>query len=337
MILAVRNADAVLSRAAESILSQDERDFELIIADCNSTDHTPRLIERLVERDIRVEALAGGFSSLEEAGNAAVEAARGTYILFIDQKDWLGTGYLAAQLRIARAHEAVLVYAGRTLEHVGPDGAARRDDLGVERALFADNASFRLGAASLVSRGVLLDARGALIDASWLRRQGACFDAAKMAGGFMTPLVRDASRVVVEPSAVYHASGCDLAAFDPSLYAICEARHAALMELARAWGMERDAAFMHAVHRNHLDEIIRCISNTAVAGGRISSIERRQRVQDMIDARATCASVEAMRDRSRDFGLMFSPIARRSAAACCMGARLQDVVDRVLVPFTPAG
>lgn len=52
-----------------------------------------------------------------------------------------------------------------------------------------------------------------------------------------------------------------------------------------------------------------------------------------VDAAPTREAIEAVKESSHEFGIMYAPIARRSVMACFMGARIQDIVGRALLPF----
>ena len=66
---------------------------------------------------------------------------------------------------------------------------------------------------------------------------------------------------------------------------------------------------MSAVHRRYLRELIRCIENVCASSNRLSTAERRDRVQDMLDAEPTREAIEAVKESSHEFGIMYAPIA----------------------------
>ncbi len=86
--LTTYNRAAVLSRTIESILGQTFSDFELIISDDCSTDHTEELCRDYARRDSRVRYLRNP-SNLQMPGNlnSALCHARGRYIANLHDGD----------------------------------------------------------------------------------------------------------------------------------------------------------------------------------------------------------------------------------------------------------
>jgi hypothetical protein len=107
------NYERFLERAVESALAQDVASLEVVIVDDGSTDGTGAVADALAARHpdrVRVIHKAnGGWIS---AMNAAIEAARGTYLGILDADDaWL-PGKLRAQLALLEARpELGLVYS----------------------------------------------------------------------------------------------------------------------------------------------------------------------------------------------------------------------------------
>ena len=83
-----KNRARLLAAAVESVRQQTIRDLELIVVDDGSTDDTPALLSGLAADDprlrvIRYEQSLGGAA----ARNAAIRAARGTFVTGLDDDD----------------------------------------------------------------------------------------------------------------------------------------------------------------------------------------------------------------------------------------------------------
>lgn len=78
----------VLPRTIEDILSQSLSDFELVINDDRSPDHTEKVCRSYAERDPRIRYFRND-TNLRYAGNqnAAVARARGKYVAFLHDGD----------------------------------------------------------------------------------------------------------------------------------------------------------------------------------------------------------------------------------------------------------
>ena len=82
------NAGIFIGQAIESVLTQTYPHWELVIVDDGSTDGTSKVIERYVDRRIKViSQLNRGEAT---ARNVALEAVQGEYLAFLDADDmWL--------------------------------------------------------------------------------------------------------------------------------------------------------------------------------------------------------------------------------------------------------
>lgn len=99
-IVPVYNTVDYLTNCVESILSQDYRNYELILVDDGSTDGSASLCDEFAAHDVRVHCihkLNGGVSS---ARNVGIEAAQGQFVWFCDSDDQLRSGAL---LKLAQA------------------------------------------------------------------------------------------------------------------------------------------------------------------------------------------------------------------------------------------
>ena len=90
VIVPVYNAIDYLRRCTNSILNQTFKDLELILVDDCSKDESYKLCQAIAQSDNRVvvykrEKNGGIFA----ARNSGIELAKGRYITFVDNDDWL--------------------------------------------------------------------------------------------------------------------------------------------------------------------------------------------------------------------------------------------------------
>ena len=83
------NAEALLPRAVESVLAQSFGDFQLILVDDGAKDRTPEICDAYAARDKRVRVIHQANAGASAARNAALAAAEGEYIAFLDADDYL--------------------------------------------------------------------------------------------------------------------------------------------------------------------------------------------------------------------------------------------------------
>ena len=95
-----------LAEAVDSVLSQEFKDFELIVVDDGSTDATPQLLQGYGDAILLLHRENGGVSA---ARNAGIAAARGELIAFLDSDDvWL-PGKLGRQVEFFNTHAEALI------------------------------------------------------------------------------------------------------------------------------------------------------------------------------------------------------------------------------------
>jgi teichuronic acid biosynthesis glycosyltransferase TuaG len=105
------NAERYLPQTIESVLAQSYRNWELLVADDCSTDATRRVAQEYAARDPRVRPIAlERNSGPAMARQAAVEAARGSFVAFLDSDDLWLPGKLERQLEFMHARQAGLSF-----------------------------------------------------------------------------------------------------------------------------------------------------------------------------------------------------------------------------------
>ncbi len=87
VIVPAYNVKQYIHRCVESILMQDNVDFELIIIDDGSTDGTSTICDSYT--DERIKVIHQENAGVSVARNVGIEMACGEYLLFVDSDDWL--------------------------------------------------------------------------------------------------------------------------------------------------------------------------------------------------------------------------------------------------------
>ncbi len=119
IILPTYNRAASLPRAIGSILSQTYPDYELLVIDDGSTDHTREVVEGYRDPRIRYLRNDGPVHGASRARNIGIQEARGEYIAFQDSDDvWL-PDKLERQVRCLEETEADVVYCRMHWENSG--------------------------------------------------------------------------------------------------------------------------------------------------------------------------------------------------------------------------
>lgn len=153
IIVPAWRASGTIGDTIESVLAQTHGDWEMLVADDCSPDDTRAIVAGWAARDPRIRLLAleknGGPAA---ARNAALAAARGRWLAFLDSDDvWL-PAKLERTLAHARAQRSALTFTG--FRRMSQDGARVGGYIGVPRTL-----TYRqlLGDTAIATSTVVLD------------------------------------------------------------------------------------------------------------------------------------------------------------------------------------
>lgn len=89
VIIPVYNAGAYLEECVDSIRGQTYSHLEIILVDDGSTDGGGRICDGFSEEDPRIRVIHQENKGVSAARNAGLDAAKGTYIYFVDSDDWV--------------------------------------------------------------------------------------------------------------------------------------------------------------------------------------------------------------------------------------------------------
>lgn len=89
VIVPIYNVENYLCQCVDSILSQENCEFELILVDDGSTDQSGEICDQYAEKDTRVRVIHKENGGLSDARNAGVREADGEYLLFVDSDDYI--------------------------------------------------------------------------------------------------------------------------------------------------------------------------------------------------------------------------------------------------------
>ena len=114
IIMPVYNAEKYLAEAIDSILAQSFADFELILVDDGSKDGSGAICDSYAEEDARVVAIHKANGGICDARNAGLKIARGQYVGFMDNDDFMEPTALEENYALALQHNADWVKFGKT-------------------------------------------------------------------------------------------------------------------------------------------------------------------------------------------------------------------------------
>lgn len=107
IVLPVRNGEAYISAAIDSMLNQSFGGFEMLVINDGSTDGTLAILTEAAKRDARIRILKGDGKGLVHALNLGINEARGHMICRMDADDLSDTNRLERQVAFLEASPEV--------------------------------------------------------------------------------------------------------------------------------------------------------------------------------------------------------------------------------------
>lgn len=111
------NAAQVLTEAIRSVCAQTVPVLEHIVIDDGSTDATREVVEELQRTVPHLVYIRRPRENAAAARNAGIEAARGTYIAFLDSDDFWLPRKIERQLGFMRTRDCVFSYGSYVVRH----------------------------------------------------------------------------------------------------------------------------------------------------------------------------------------------------------------------------
>ena len=106
------NCEKFVAEAIESVLQQSFHNWEMIIVNDASTDHTPSILQMYTKRDKRIRVITNSKNlGVAKSRNIAIEAALGDYIAFLDSDDIWFKEKLEKQLAFILENNLVISYS----------------------------------------------------------------------------------------------------------------------------------------------------------------------------------------------------------------------------------
>lgn len=94
-IIPVYNVEPYLRKCLDSLLAQDYDDWEALIIEDGSTDHSGAICDEYAARDSRLRVYHKTNEGVSSARNFGLDNARGEWIWFVDSDDWISKNALS--------------------------------------------------------------------------------------------------------------------------------------------------------------------------------------------------------------------------------------------------
>lgn len=109
IIITLYNAERYLRECVESVLNQDYQDFELILIDDGSKDHSLDICREYEKSDSRIHVITQKNQGCTAARKTGMRVVKGQYVSFIDSDDWLDSSMYEKMCQKAKDYSADIV------------------------------------------------------------------------------------------------------------------------------------------------------------------------------------------------------------------------------------
>lgn len=89
IIIPVYNAEQTIERCLTSIRNQTYRNFEVLMINDGSKDHSMQVLNKFANSDKRFHVINKHNTGVSDTRNTGIAAASGEYLQFVDADDWL--------------------------------------------------------------------------------------------------------------------------------------------------------------------------------------------------------------------------------------------------------
>lgn len=120
IIVPVYNSEAFISNCINSILQQTYGNIELLLINDGSADESGKVCEEYAQRDGRIRVMHQENAGPSAARNRGIDAAKGTYIQFVDGDDTIEPDMTESMVEaLGEAHQLVICGFKNMLEYGG--------------------------------------------------------------------------------------------------------------------------------------------------------------------------------------------------------------------------
>lgn len=155
VLVPIYRIDRYLGICVESLLNQTYKNLEIILVDDGSPDRCPEICDLYASKDERIKVIHKENGGLVSARKAALMAAKGSYIGYVDGDDWVGPGFYHSLYSSIKESDADIAIAGfsrdlfsstKNILNAIPSGIYEGDALdAIKKQMIADGDFYRHG------------------------------------------------------------------------------------------------------------------------------------------------------------------------------------------------
>lgn len=117
VIIPVYNAQTFLHKCVDSVRQQTYTNLEILLVDDGSTDGSGALCDEYAKADERIRVIHQPNGGVSAARNAGIKKARGAYISFVDNDDWVAPTFLETLWNMLQKYDAPVSVVGHWKVH----------------------------------------------------------------------------------------------------------------------------------------------------------------------------------------------------------------------------
>lgn len=139
VVVPIYNVEAYLRRCVDSIIGQTYTNLEILLVDDGSPDSCPAICDEYAEKDPRVRVIHKENGGLSDARNAAIDVAKGEWLVCVDSDDYVAPDYVAVLYGLCKRYGCKMSVA-RWLGAPEGEALSQVQDRGGERLMQRDDA-----------------------------------------------------------------------------------------------------------------------------------------------------------------------------------------------------
>ena len=109
VIVPCYNQAQYLDECLQSVLDQTYTDWECIIVNDGSPDHTEEIAKKWVEKDTRFIYLSKENGGLSDARNVGIQASSGSYIALVDSDDLIAQSFIEELYEVKQQNNIIKI------------------------------------------------------------------------------------------------------------------------------------------------------------------------------------------------------------------------------------
>ena len=111
VIIPIFNAEKSIIKCVDSVLNQDNLNYEIILIDDGSKDNSPKICDEYVSKYSKIKVLHKENGGVSVARRDGVEMSSGKYVICIDSDDWIGRNlFNNAEIIINKFNPEIIIY-----------------------------------------------------------------------------------------------------------------------------------------------------------------------------------------------------------------------------------